>query len=307
VNHSAQPLAPAQPFRSKTAGNAATGVGTVIFIIALGIILTAGTGGLFLCAIPLMIPVTALWWWGKRLSAPTVEELTSRDPRPPIVYLRSFKIDDQVDHTDQFNLTALLPSAIRKPVENHFRSPALRQMRKMGGYTVEARLTEQLSRLGPVIAIGDPRESTPLPGAARMYPGNDWKARIIAEMRRAALVIIRPWTSGSVIDEINFALDNCTDPTRIILIFWEITDEDYDNIRRLAATKDISLPPASARAGRELIRFDSDKRPRFEHINQRGLIGTLREGRTDLKAFTDSLAAEFGYRRSGTKFTPSPA
>ncbi|MCC6427635.1 MAG: hypothetical protein IT435_12545 [Phycisphaerales bacterium] len=297
-------LAPNQPLRSKAAGKAATTAGTVILIIACIVILTAGTGGLFLCALPLLIPVTALLWWGKRLGAPTVQELTAQDPRPPVVYLRSFKIDDQVDHTDQLKYNAILPAAVADQIERIARSPALKQMRKMGGYTVENKLVEQLSRLGPVIAIGDPTETSPLPGAARMYLGDEWQSRIIAEMRRAALIVIRPWTSDSVLREINFALDNCGDPSRVILIFWEIADDDYEKIRQLAAARQISLPATKDRAGREMIRFDSAKQPRFEHINQRGFLGTLSEGRTNLQAFADSLADEFGYRRNGNSYTP---
>ena len=88
---------------------------------------------------------------GKRLRAPSVAELLAGDPRPPVVYLRSFAAD--------------LGAAVDEIVgDGRLILPAA---------TDEEALVEVLSAIGPVIAIGRPAEKLPLRGAARLYVSDD--------------------------------------------------------------------------------------------------------------------------------------
>jgi hypothetical protein len=74
------------------------------------------------------------------------------DPRPPILYLRSFDDDDLADSTVSSGLI---------PVIN----------------TYELRLKKALVDLGPMISIGRPGEALPKIGSARFYVSNDeWQS-----------------------------------------------------------------------------------------------------------------------------------
>ena len=104
------------------------------------------------------------------------EQLLARDPRPPVVYLRSFEADSEL---------FLRPAGFWSKVSN-----------VLFGYMVtfspEQELAEVLNRVGPVIAIGKPGEPLPELGAARLYVSDaDWKAKVTDMIARSRLVIIR--------------------------------------------------------------------------------------------------------------------
>ncbi len=94
--------------------------------------------------------------FGTRTFQPTAEELLSSDPRPPVVFLRSF-------HDD----TLTVPLGGRK--RSAFNSIP---MNAIPDPTAESGLALVLSRIGPVVAIGRPGEILPCDGAqpAPMYP-----------------------------------------------------------------------------------------------------------------------------------------
>jgi hypothetical protein len=108
---------------------------------------------------------------GLRMQQPTAEELLASDPRPPVVFLRSFK-DDSL---------AVDPGKKLKRSQPWFvpRSRA------------EVALALTMKCLGPVVAIGRPGERMPQMGASRIYvPDEEWQAKIAEWTGRASLVIM---------------------------------------------------------------------------------------------------------------------
>ncbi|MBL8963987.1 MAG: hypothetical protein KF787_01140 [Phycisphaeraceae bacterium] len=277
---------PPQPIRSGKLGCLAGGIAGILLLAALSI----PTGGAsFLCAAPLVFLAAGAWWWSKRFRAPTVEQTLARDPRPPVVYLRSFDLDSDISRTAQRRLNRHIPDVINRPLEGFANIAPLKAIDRWTGQTVEDRLVKELKRIGPVIAIGRPGETAPLPGATRLYVGDDWQDRIHAMMKSASLVVIRPWISQGVLWEIKAALEIC-DPRRVVLIFWEIPDEKYEAFRDAAAGV-VDLPPVTARSGEELVLFDQNRKARLAPIPRRGPIGTLLVDAIDLNAAVGVIMA----------------
>jgi hypothetical protein len=96
-------------------------------------------------------------------AAPTVQDELARDPRAPVLYLRSFKHD-----------------------------PTAGRVEYLDNHSDEEQLTTVLRRIGPVVAVGDPSERRITLGASRIYLGDDeWQDWVRSQMEAAALVIFR--------------------------------------------------------------------------------------------------------------------
>jgi uncharacterized membrane protein YhaH (DUF805 family) len=100
------------------------------------------------------------------------EELAHAHARRPILYLRSFHLDDVIDKPAWYERIGL---AFPRP-------------------TREERITSVFRRYGPVLAIGRPDEKLPALGAARFYCAADrWKEKVAEVARLSQLVV---WASG---------------------------------------------------------------------------------------------------------------
>ncbi len=118
-------------------------------------------------------PGSWLWRRGKRSLAVATANAAITDPRPPVLYLRSFD-DDAVTAAP---VSADLPLSYRR-------------------YSEEEQLVMTLGRLGPVVAIGRPGEELPEVGAARFYVGDDaWQATVAELMAASRLVVLRAGTT----------------------------------------------------------------------------------------------------------------
>jgi len=106
----------------------------------------------------------------------SAEQLLARDPRPPVVYLRSFEADSEI--------------VVRPP--GFWNRAVTVIFDYMMMFSPEQELEEVLNRVGPVIAIGKPGEPLPELGAARLYVADaDWKAKVTDMIARSCLVVIR--------------------------------------------------------------------------------------------------------------------
>lgn len=110
----------------------------------------------------------------KRISAKAESNLTGgffeiiiKDPRSPILWIRSFK-DDTLEINEDY------------------------------GIIFEERVVSELKAFGPVIAIGDPKSKYPLMGAAREYFKNtEWLYAIDHLIQRSGIVVcVLGQTSG---------------------------------------------------------------------------------------------------------------
>jgi hypothetical protein len=96
-------------------------------------------------------------------AAPTVHDELTRDPRAPVLYLRSFKHDATAARVEY--------------LDNH---------------SDEEQLSAVLRRIGPVTAVGDPSERRVTLGASRIYLSDaEWQDWVKSQMAAAALVIFR--------------------------------------------------------------------------------------------------------------------
>ena len=94
----------------------------------------------------------------------------------PILYLRSFNIDEEMAR--HRSIIELMFSGLF-----FYKIP-----------TLEERLVQVLSIIGPVIAIGRPREKLPALGAARFYVAEDhWKGKVAEIAKESEFVV---WVSG---------------------------------------------------------------------------------------------------------------
>ena len=120
------------------------------------------------------------------------------DNRMPVLYLRSFSQDDR-ESSETF-----LPT------------------------TSEEKLVRSYNRVGPVIALGNPRERLPIPGAARLYFDDDstWQPAVLYLMSVSQLVVIQAGNAVGLLQELGFARGRL-DPRKVVISFcaWEDLDE----------------------------------------------------------------------------------
>lgn len=101
--------------------------------------------------------------------------LRLHDHRPPLLYLRSFDDDD-----------------VRLPTGPSARQPFVELLNLRGAAPFEEIMAWELSRLGPVTAVGRPGSSLTSLGAAREHLSDEeaWQPQVVERMARAALVIV---------------------------------------------------------------------------------------------------------------------
>jgi hypothetical protein len=173
--------------------------------------------------------------YGRRLRSKSGTEAMADDPRPPVVYFRSFEDDDRPAYEG-------LAAAF-----SPFR----------WGRTQEEEIVQSLQGLGPVVAIGNPKESTPLAGAARLYIRHeDWRAVAHQLLEEAALVVYRQGLTPGLVWEIGRGRQ-VLQPHRVLLVILDIAN--YDSFRQilwpifeLPPRKELRVP---------LITFDSAWKP----------------------------------------------
>jgi len=126
------------------------------------------------------LPVSAvLISLGRRVSQPDASRLLETDERSPILLLRSF-----ADDAKQIRAKGLATRVLFLGL--------------LGRKRLEAAIADELSCLGPFIAIGQPGERLPRLGAARAYFGDDeWQSAVVDWIARARLIVMiagrTPW------------------------------------------------------------------------------------------------------------------
>lgn len=221
------------PPRSRLKGRLWQSAGIVFFII--GFLLLGATGlGLMLVVFGILGVHCILR--GKRHLALAATELLARDPRPPVIYLRSFLADTQ---------------AARSAEGNRFFGSA---QALFDTKTTEERLVEALSVIGPVVAIGKPGEKLPALGAARMYVDDEhWQSTVHRLMDRSALVALRLGDTPGFWWELEHSISLA--PTKLILIV-PFNEAEYESFReRTSKHFPHPLPPFGSRIGFSSWRF----------------------------------------------------
>ena len=183
------------------------------------------TAGILLFA---PIPAGTLLWSviyrrSKRYRALSAQDVLASDPRPHVVYLRSFRADD-----------ASSLGMAGKDLNYYWR--VLHPIKAWGTIlniwdtrTEEEIMAEVLHQIGPVVAIGRPGEKLPQLGAARVYASDEtWKQTIHELFKQAGLVVLLVGKTEGFFWEVEQSA-NTVDPTRLILLVpaWRRGYEDF--------------------------------------------------------------------------------
>jgi hypothetical protein len=205
----------------------------------------------------------------------SAEAEMTEDPRPPVLYLRSFKDDERI-------------------------------ARAIGFYSIEQEMKQALLDIGPFIAMAEPDKQEPRdPGAARMrLPQNAWQHKVSEEMSRAALVIMRIGDTPGFWWEMQEAAERMN-PERLVLLIPAEDEELYEVFRQKAAEwLPCQLPEYKRRKGKfsvngGMVYFERDWTP---HL-QRFKVAWIRQ--TFLSPFTAMLkiAMKPVYQQLGVEWT----
>lgn len=156
---------------------------------------------------------TGIWRYGSRHLQPSASELLATDPRPPVLYLRSFSNETTVGDE-------------------------------------ELAISRALEELGPFVAIGRPGERLPQLGAARMYLTDDsWQGEVQSLMARARFVIVAAGDTPGL----GWEISQCAkidDPRKLIFLVPN-DEQSYSGFRKIAAANGLRLPNFPAKEHRK--------------------------------------------------------
>ena len=195
----------------------------------------------------LMIPGGAfLYWRGRQYAAQTDAERIITDSKPDVLYLRAFVSD---------------PSTAGNVLSS------ILTVRLMSGLaTEEEQLADVLRPFGDLVAIGQPGEGLPKPGAARIYASDEeWKKVVKRQMRAAPLVVIRAGSGENLLWELQQAVETVS-PHKVLILVLNMKAEHYESFRANAnRILGVSLPATLRRHGRVsgFIGFAADWKPSF--------------------------------------------
>jgi len=138
---------------------------------------------------------------GRRYLALSTQELLANDPRPPVLYLRSFGADKK---------------AAKIPTGGILRYLSYYTM--FSFKTEEELIAQAFSEIGPVVCIGKPGEKLPELGAARVYVGHDqWQQTVHDYMAGSSLVVLRAGDTPGFWWEVERAV-KFIDPARLVFL-----------------------------------------------------------------------------------------
>ena len=150
-----------------------------------------------------------LFWRGRQYAAKADAERIITDPNPDVLYLRAFRSDP--------SLKGYLFSSIR--------------VANVGMTTPEEQLADVLRPIGDLVAIGQPGEGLPKPGAARIYASDEeWKEVVKRQMRAARLVIIRAGGGENLLWEMKQAVETLN-PQKVLILVLQMKAKHYESFR----------------------------------------------------------------------------
>jgi uncharacterized protein len=179
-------------------------------------------------ALVLLIVWLMIYKRGKRYKALSATEVTENDPRPPVVYLRSFQDDRRAGKP------LYLFRAGNARMTFHYFAAWSEMFHIFDGISEEEVLADVVSRVGPMIAIGRPGENLPQLGAARVYVTNEeWQREVHAFLDKASLVVLRLGRTEGFWWEVEQSAKKL-DPRRLVLLV-PLNRKDYEEFRTRAS------------------------------------------------------------------------
>ncbi len=209
-----------------------------------GTLRTLGDGLLFVVLLPIGVRLIGV---ARRASAAKVGDVLAKDDRPPILYLRSFALDEETSRVD-----------------SHFVSRGRIKIR-----TEEELLAGVLSQIGPCVAIGKPGEVLPKIGFHRTYVGNEWREMVLGFMSCAQLVVLMGGTTDGFRWELQRAIE-LIKPERILMLVPYEGERDFFGMLQDELHMSFGeVPPDAVFRGqtfRALLYFAPDWTPHFADV-----------------------------------------
>ncbi|MDR3622304.1 MAG: hypothetical protein P4L85_23335 [Paludisphaera borealis] len=246
----------------------------------------------------LILPGAFCYLFGQRLRLPDAREALLRDPRAPILYLRSFA-DDGLPGPDQQKRPAVPVTSVQTLLG------FFRFLRGRDSMTWEQEFALFFRSKGPVVAIGKPGEKITVPGAMRMYvDDDDWQATVLRLIDSSQAVILRlSPTAGAW-----WEFQQCRarlDPKRLLLLltYVEASQQRYEELRiRMEPVLGHPLPRSTGSA--MFVRFDDDWTPRLDKLSFRSKwlwdLDSILDLKNSLKCWNESLEAAGHHARDDT-------
>ena len=143
--------------------------GIVIVVIGLPLIFALRLGGALLGPAVMLVVAAmyAMFTRARRVLQPSADVAQQDDPRPPVLFLRSFQ-DDRYKLMERVRVAGV-------PINQPLR--------------MEEALAVRFHDFGPFLAVGEPGEGLPQLGAARAYLSDDqWQAAVVNWIRGSRLI-----------------------------------------------------------------------------------------------------------------------
>lgn len=186
--------------------------------------------------------------WGDQLSLPDAFEVMKQDPRPPLLFLRSFKEEARKVHD--------------APVGE--REGGVRADSHSWTAGRERELAAALNRVGPFVAIGRPGEPLATLGASRVYLGDkDWRRFVESMVPLSAAIVLQPEFTPGTLWEVGFVVKS-VDLRRLLLVVPDpsLRPFRFERVRKLIEeTFGVALPPADQCPPCEAFYFDLHRKP----------------------------------------------
>lgn len=180
----------------------------------------------------LLVLGASVYRLARRTGRATAERLRREDPRPEILYLRSFE-DDQLPIRTTFSA----------------RRPFFESFSISGREPFESAVAWQISAYGPVVAVGQPGVRLASLGAARQHlPADEWRPRVDRLMEDAhAIVMVVGKTEGLAWEIDRVARHGHLDKT--VLITPPVGDDDvrerWTRVLTILTAADVEAQPAA--------------------------------------------------------------
>lgn len=192
---------------------------------------------------------------GKKLSAIPAEYLLTKDKRPPVLYLRSFELEPLTNR--EARTLRQNPGDISFDLDVH---------------TQEEVLSKTLKRVGPCVAVGDPRSDKVVLGFSRLKLGDDWKERVQDLIEQSTLVVHCAGGTPGLLWELEQVARIVKPRSKLLLVvtptitteWWELADRLFGRVPRFTVSSEDDQPYIA------VIYFDEADKPHSELIYGEG-------------------------------------
>jgi hypothetical protein len=199
--------------------------------------------------IPIIIIIvgTILFFRGRQHAAKEIAANALSEGKSQVLYLRAFRSDATLLEQAFVTINGLFGALTT---------------------TAEEQLVEVLQQIGTVVAIGQPGESLPKPGAARLYASDEeWKKVVTDKMKTSQLVVLRAGKGEGLLWELKQALE-IVNPKKLLILVLDMKKKQYESFRKDVSSLIVAPLPETAaisRAGRVsgFISFSNDWQPNF--------------------------------------------